>query len=255
MALDRLSDRIQQVTVAERLGEELDGACLHRPHRGRNIAVPGDEDDGNVEVDLRHPRLEIEPAQARQPDVEHQAAGNIRRRAGEELLRGREGLDLQPCRPDQTCQSLSNGVVVVHDEHGCSRLGHDSVYTLVGSVRENVAPRGELSEAHKRPPCDSTMERLIDSPIPSPRGLVVKNASKIWSRCGGRPLPVSRTVTRSCSFSVRCDFKASSRIPSTSFIASMPLRMRFIRTCCNWTRSPRTRGSLAVSSVRTEMEY
>jgi len=39
---------------------------------------------------------------------------------------------------------------------------------LVGSVKQNVAPRGGLSAAHKRPPCDSTMERLIRSPIPVP---------------------------------------------------------------------------------------
>ena len=51
------------------------------------------EHDRNLEVNLRHPGLEIEPAQTRQQDIEHEAAGNIRRRAGEELLRGRKGLD------------------------------------------------------------------------------------------------------------------------------------------------------------------
>jgi hypothetical protein len=42
-----------------------------------------------------------------------------------------------------------------------------------------VAPREALSAAHKRPPCDSTMERLIESPIPMPWRFVVKNAAKI----------------------------------------------------------------------------
>src|SRR4030081_16866 len=59
----------------------------------------------------------------------------------------------------------------------------------------------------------------------------------------------------SCSFSARCDLMASSRGPSTSFIASMPLMMRFIMTCCNCTRSPMTRGRSVDSSVRTDMEY
>ena len=42
------------------------------------------------------------------------------------------------------------------------------VSSLVGNVKENLAPRGGLSAAHNRPPCDSTMERLIRSPIPVP---------------------------------------------------------------------------------------
>jgi hypothetical protein len=36
----------------------------------------------------------------------------------------------------------------------------------VGKVKWNVAPRPLFAVAHKRPPCDSTMERLIDNPIP-----------------------------------------------------------------------------------------
>src|ERR1700722_16331117 len=40
--------------------------------------------------------------------------------------------------------------------------------TGMGRVKEKVAPCGELSVAHKPPPCDSTMERLIRSPMPRP---------------------------------------------------------------------------------------
>src|SRR5580693_4017737 len=64
----------------------------------------------------------------------------------------------------------------------------------VGKVKWKVAPRPELALAHKRPPCDSTIERLIESPIPVPSGFVVKNASKIllaWSE--GSPAPLSLT--------------------------------------------------------------
>jgi hypothetical protein len=39
--------------------------------------------------------------------------------------------------------------------------------------------------AHKRPPCDSMIDRLMGSPIPVPLSLVVKNALKIWSPCSG----------------------------------------------------------------------
>src|SRR6267378_5923891 len=76
--------------------------------------------------------------------------------------------------------------------------------TLMGRVRQTLAPRGELPAAHKRPPCDSTIDRLMLSPMPVPSGLVVKNALKIRSACcGGSPTPVSLTDTRTCSFSAR----------------------------------------------------
>ena len=42
------------------------------------------------------------------------------------------------------------------------------ILALVGSVKQKLAPRGELSAAHKRPPCDSTIERLMDKPMPVP---------------------------------------------------------------------------------------
>jgi hypothetical protein len=42
------------------------------------------------------------------------------------------------------------------------------ISALLGRVKQKLAPRGELSAAHKRPPSDSTMERLIRSPMPVP---------------------------------------------------------------------------------------
>jgi hypothetical protein len=39
MALKRLKDRIQQVLLAQRFGEECHGTRPHSPHRHRNIAI------------------------------------------------------------------------------------------------------------------------------------------------------------------------------------------------------------------------
>ena len=62
---------------------------------------------------------------------------------------------------------------------------------------KSVAPRASLEVAHNRPPCDSTMERLMANPIPLPCGLVVKKAEKIWSTFpSGSPEPVSLTENR-----------------------------------------------------------
>jgi len=46
--------------------------------------------------------------------------------------------------------------------------GHDSLYSLVGSVMENVAPRGELSAVHRRPPVRFDDGAADGQPIPSP---------------------------------------------------------------------------------------
>ena len=46
--------------------------------------------------------------------------------------------------------------------------GVTHISALVGRVKQKLAPRGELLAAHKRPPCDSTMERLIRRPMPVP---------------------------------------------------------------------------------------
>ena len=40
--------------------------------------------------------------------------------------------------------------------------------TAVGRVKQKVAPRSQLAVAHNRPPCDSTIERLIANPMPLP---------------------------------------------------------------------------------------
>jgi hypothetical protein len=60
--------------------------------------------------------------------------------------------------------------------------------------------------AHKRPACDSMIDRLIDKAIPVPWGFVVKNASKTLSaRSGGNPIPLSTTEIggRRCQASLR----------------------------------------------------
>src|SRR5664279_1323866 len=177
--------------------------------------------------------------------------------AAQELLRRRKGLGTQANRLQHASDGRAHQLIVVDDEHRgsiCER--HSCASALVGRVKKKLAPRGKLSEAHNRPPCDSTMERLIRSPIPVPCGLVVKNALKIWSVCwGGSPTPVSLIDTISCSLSARSELMASSRVPSTSFIASMLLRMRFIMTYCNCTLSPMSWGRSAAKSVRSAMEY
>src|SRR5271170_8044081 len=58
VAIQSLVDRIQQVMIAEGLGQKLYRARFHSPHRHWNVSVPGDEDDGDVDTRLNQFFLE-----------------------------------------------------------------------------------------------------------------------------------------------------------------------------------------------------
>src|SRR5262245_29996928 len=76
---------IKQVLLAHRLGQELDRSGFHGPHRHRDIAMSGDENDGNMNIVPDQFRLEIEAAHTRKPDVQDQAARRLGKRCLAEL--------------------------------------------------------------------------------------------------------------------------------------------------------------------------
>lgn len=51
--------------------------------------------------------------------------------------------------------------------------GPSGGFSPTGSIMRNTAPRGWFGVAQSRPPCASTIERQINSPMPKPPGLVV----------------------------------------------------------------------------------
>ena len=52
---------------------------------------------------------------------------------------------------------------------------------VAGNVKWNAVPCGRPGDAQRRPPWASTIDVLIDKPMPIPSGLVVKKASKMRS--------------------------------------------------------------------------
>jgi hypothetical protein len=85
---DRLLDRVQQILIPNRFGQELDRTALHGPNRHRDIGVTADEDNWHTQICLGQLLLKIEPASPGQPDVENEAPGQIPGRAVEEFLDG-----------------------------------------------------------------------------------------------------------------------------------------------------------------------
>jgi hypothetical protein len=113
--VERKLDGVEQILVADRLGEELDRARLHGPHRHRDVAVASDEDDRDLDVRLGELGLKVEAADTGQPDVEHQATRDVGLAGLEELGRRSEHLDLHPHRRQQAPQGVTDGGVVVDD--------------------------------------------------------------------------------------------------------------------------------------------
>ena len=79
-----------RILITKRLRKELNGTTLHRLHRHRDVAVPCDEDDWEFSVRRSELALKIKTALPRQPDVEDQAGGAIRRIGFEKVGNGRK---------------------------------------------------------------------------------------------------------------------------------------------------------------------
>src|SRR4029077_10697929 len=97
---------VEELLIAERLGQELNGTTLHRLHRHGNIAMACDEDDWDLSVRRSELALKIKAASSRQSDVEHQANGTIRRVGLTKLGDGRKQLSIQAERSQQTLKGF-----------------------------------------------------------------------------------------------------------------------------------------------------
>src|SRR6266853_3360667 len=87
VTLDRRVNRIEQVLLVERLGQELYRPGLHRPHAHRYIAVTADEDDRESDSRPRELILKRQTAHARQSHVQHETTQDVRRLGLQVLLR------------------------------------------------------------------------------------------------------------------------------------------------------------------------
>ena len=83
-------DRVDQVLITEGLGQELNGAALHRLHRHRDVTVPRYEDNRDLDIRSRELALKIQTAPPRQSNVQDEAGGTVRAVRFEEVGNGRK---------------------------------------------------------------------------------------------------------------------------------------------------------------------
>src|SRR4051812_25553799 len=72
--LDGMLDGAYKHVPHQRLRQELDCSCLHGLDRHRDIAVAGNEDDGQVDPVESDALLQLETIKVRKTHVEYQAA-------------------------------------------------------------------------------------------------------------------------------------------------------------------------------------
>src|SRR5579864_8121964 len=90
VALQSLLDSVQQVLVAERLGQELHRAGFHGIHRHRDISMTGYEDDRNPDTRFNQLVLKFQAVHSGKSYVQYQATWPVRPLSAQELWRGRE---------------------------------------------------------------------------------------------------------------------------------------------------------------------
>ena len=131
--------------------------------------------------------LQVEAVEVRKRDIEHQAARSEDARAGEELLRGREGLRLPACASDQQLQRFAHRDVVVNDEHdgrGCDIGQPPCSSSLSISVDASAARRSAALSASSRAVSLNGLNRHSTAPCSSRRGRTVSSPCAVMKTIG-----------------------------------------------------------------------
>jgi hypothetical protein len=102
IAFNCKTNRVKQFLVTTRLGQEFDGPRFHRLHGHRNITMASHEDNGQIRSRLCQFALELKSAEAGQPDIEYQAASDVRMLTLQKVVGRIEQLDVQTDRPKET---------------------------------------------------------------------------------------------------------------------------------------------------------
>ena len=133
------------------------------------------EDDGNIVAKVSELVLEVEPADARKPNIEDKAAsGRNFGRTVKEFGGGAEQLYTHTNRPEKIGQRFSQMCIIVNDKDKWRAVFvHYPVPCFKGMVNSNVVPDPGSELALMLPPCAFTIERQIDKPMPIPSGFVV----------------------------------------------------------------------------------
>ena len=134
----------EQCGALNRLFQEIYGTGLHRLYGHGNIAVSGEEDDGNAQAARVQRRLNFKPVHAWHGHVQQQAARAVGLKGRQESGAVGMGFHLQVGRLQQLGQRIAHRGVVVDDKYG-------GVHGANGRTKWKMPP-GLWGSTHSRPP-------------------------------------------------------------------------------------------------------
>src|SRR5258706_9207471 len=85
IAIQRLSNRIQQVLILERLGQECHRTRLHRVRDGWLVVVTADEDGWNLQPGIGQLPLRLEAGHVRKCEIDDETTRRVGPLARQEL--------------------------------------------------------------------------------------------------------------------------------------------------------------------------
>src|SRR6185295_6793818 len=112
--------------------------------------------------------LEIQPVQAGEVHIKHQASDRRGDFLQQKFLGGRERFNTVPSQLEQAFKSPTDGMIIVHHKHRWSFTNHRLPFPKTGRTTLNVTPFSALFATEILPPWTSTIERQMDRPIPRP---------------------------------------------------------------------------------------
>jgi hypothetical protein len=121
----RPSHTLHQPVGGERFGDEVVGSVLDRLDGNRDVAMAGDEDDGNVRVQAQDAVEKLQAIDLRHPDIGYHHPGKTGVEPGQRLGRHRKGRDRKPGKLQRLGGRLQEiAVVIDQDDRRCVVVGH-----------------------------------------------------------------------------------------------------------------------------------
>ena len=116
-AEQRAADGGDQLLLAIGFLNEIDGACLHHPHRETHIAVPGDHDDRELMATCCQFSLELQPIHAGHQHIRHKTGRPQRGKCLQKILRRRMRLREEAEGREQQRGGAPDRFVIINEMH------------------------------------------------------------------------------------------------------------------------------------------
>src|SRR5471030_1617645 len=236
------------------LGEIVDGAFLNGGHRGRDVAVAGQNDDADVGPRLAQRLHQFQPVAVTETKIEHGEGGRprgLRQRLGHRA----HGRDDEAAQFERARDPVAERRVVVGDQQrpflagsrarkrgrnrtaGACVLGHGDSFHIGRYVALKTG-FGQRTDTAAPPSAERRLPKMTVAPVRSSSVLAMKTPNPIWpsspwrvemngvpsssSRASEKPGPSSETSTSDHVDVQRVTIKTSRCANDTAFCTMFP---------------------------------